>query len=207
MTEQPRVTKVSPLPSSEAKWVEFQKIEWKDQTGASRVWEAANRKTRGSSGIDAVAIAPILLHPSRPPSTLVITQFRPPAHAVCVEFPAGLIDEGETPEQAAVRELREETGYEGKLISITPTMMSDPGLTTANMQFAVVEVQLQEGDKEPEQHLDDGEHIQRHVIPLKDLYSTLLKFSEQENTTLDARLFHWACGVQFARDNASKYYG
>jgi ADP-ribose pyrophosphatase len=62
-----------------------------------------------------VAIAPILRHPNRPLSTLVVLQYRPPVEAFCVEFPAGLIDQGETPEQAAVRELKEETGYEGKV--------------------------------------------------------------------------------------------
>ena len=104
--------------------------------------------------MDAVAIAPILRHPSKPPSTLLVLQYRPPVEAICVEFPAGLIDEGETPEQAAIRELKEETGYEGKVchqslalsaqpgmtnatlqvLDCSPTVVSDPGLTTANMQ-------------------------------------------------------------------------
>lgn len=85
---------------------------------------------------------------------MVILQYRPPVAATCVEFPAGLIDEGETPEQAAVRELKEETGYEGKVsdavvvgskqpgltgervqvLDCSPTIVADPGLTTANMQ-------------------------------------------------------------------------
>ena len=50
---------------------------------------------------------------------MIIVQYRPPVEAFCVEFPAGLIDEGESPEQAAVRELREETGYSGKVRSIS----------------------------------------------------------------------------------------
>lgn len=64
----------------------------------------------------------------------MILQYRPPVEAICVEFPAGLIDEGETPEQAAVRELKEETGYEGKVCDRSPTLSNQPGMTNANMQ-------------------------------------------------------------------------
>lgn len=37
-------------------------------------------------------------------------------------MPAGLIDAGETPEQAAERELKEETGYVGKASESSPIM-------------------------------------------------------------------------------------
>ncbi|KAK6339950.1 hypothetical protein TWF718_009339 [Orbilia javanica] len=195
----PEITAVTTLSSADAKWVELQRIDWKDQTGKPRIWEVAARKTRGSSGIDAVAIAPILLHPSRPASTLIVLQYRPPVAAVCVEFPAGLIDEGETPEAAAIREMKEETGYEGRVISISPTVVSDPGMTTANMQFAVMEVDLKEGDPEPQQHLDDGEFIERVVVPLDELHDKLVEY-EKNGYAVDARLYHWAAGVDFARN-------
>jgi ADP-ribose pyrophosphatase len=203
--QEPKINKISTLSSSEAKWIEFQKVEWTDQEGQPRVWEAVARKTRGSGGIDAVAIAPILLHPSKPPSTLIILQYRPPVQATCVEFPAGLIDGDETPESAALRELKEETGYEGRIVDITPTVVSDPGMTTANMQFAIVEVQLKEGDVEPTQHLESGEHIERIIVPLDQLYEKLMEFSKEEGKIVDARLFHWAAGVHFAKKNATKY--
>jgi ADP-ribose pyrophosphatase len=32
-------------------------------------------------------------------------QYRPPIQNICVELPAGLIDEGESPEQSGIREL------------------------------------------------------------------------------------------------------
>jgi len=204
-TQEPKIDKISTLSSSEAKWIEFNKIDWTDQEGKARIWEAASRKTRGSGGIDAVAIAPVLLHPSKPPSTLIILQYRPPVQAICVEFPAGLIDGDETPETAALRELKEETGYEGSIVDITPTIVSDPGMTTANMQFAIVEVQLKEGDAEPTQHLESGEHIERIIVPLDQLYEKLVEFSKEEGKIVDARLFHWAAGVHFAKRNANKY--
>jgi len=39
--------------------------------------------------------------------------------------------------------------------------------------MVTVEVNLNEGDEEPEQHLDEGEHIERRVVPLTELYDTL----------------------------------
>ena len=39
--------------------------------------------------------------------------------------------------------------------------------------MVTIEVNLNEGDKEPEQHLDEGEHIERRVVPLDKLYDTL----------------------------------
>jgi ADP-ribose pyrophosphatase len=198
MPQAPKIVKVEELPATEAKWIEFQKISWQDQTGKDRVWEAAARKTRGKSGVDAVAIVTIIRHPNRPPSTIIILQYRPPVDAVCVEMPAGLVDEKESPSDASVRELHEETGYKGKLAFISPTIVSDPGLSTANMQLAVVEVQLKEGDEEPEQALDDGEFIERVVVPIDELYDRLIKY-DQEGKTVDARLWHWAAGYHAAK--------
>ena len=45
------------------------------------------------------------------------------------ELPAGLIDDGETPEQAGIRELREETGYKAEgVIDSSAVLANDPGL-------------------------------------------------------------------------------
>lgn len=51
------------------------------------------------------------------PELLLQKQFRPPLDKVAIEMPAGLIDKDETPEECAVRELKEETGYIGEAIS------------------------------------------------------------------------------------------
>ena len=39
--------------------------------------------------------------------------------------------------------------------------------------MVTIEVNLKEGDKEPEQHLEEGEHIERVVIPLTELHDRL----------------------------------
>ena len=39
--------------------------------------------------------------------------------------------------------------------------------------MVTVEVDLKEGEETPEQHLDEGEHIERVIVPLSDLYDKL----------------------------------
>lgn len=158
------------------------------------------KTTSQKSGVDAVAIGNVLLHPSRPPSTLLVIQYRPPVGKYTVEWPAGLIDADETPDEAAVREMKEETGYEGKIISSGPAVASDPGLTNATLKLVMMEVKLSSDDSGmPEQKLDDGELIERVIVPLSELYDRLMEWSKQDKYMIAGKLFYFAAGMHFAK--------
>lgn len=58
------------------------------------------------------------------PDIVLQKQYRPPLDKVVIEIPAGLIDAGETAQQAAIRELKEETGYVGVVSETSPTMFN-----------------------------------------------------------------------------------
>lgn len=57
---------------------------------------------------------------------LLVRQWRPTVQAFTLEAPAGLIDPGEEPTQAARRELQEETGFDGEMRLLT-RFYSSPG--------------------------------------------------------------------------------
>ena len=67
-------------------------------------------------------------------------QYRPPAAGDVWEFPAGVIDQGETPEAAVLRELKEETGFFGQLQLLTPGGYDTPGLSSDKVFVALVKI-------------------------------------------------------------------
>ncbi|CAN8105445.1 unnamed protein product [Discula destructiva] len=208
-TQEPVINSIEPLPISESKWLTLQRITYTDATATKRTWEAAVRKTTSAkAGVDAVAIGNILLSPGNKPlpaQTMLVIQYRPPLDAYTVEWPAGLIDAEEDAETAARREFREETGFEvSRVLSVSPVQAADPGMSNANMQLVMVEVDLPEGGKMPEQRLDDGERIERVVVPLAELYERLVAYSKRERFVVAAKLLHFAQGMEFMK--GQKYF-
>src|SRR5271156_1554366 len=150
------------------------KISYTAPSGAPRTWESAERQTRPKdSAIDGVGVVAILRHPTAGPSLLLQKQFRPPVDRVTIEVPSGLVDEGETAAQAALRELKEETGYVGSIMGDDAVaegfvMWNDPGFCNTNTKMVVVEVDMadprnQEGNLIPE--LEESEFIECFSLP------------------------------------------
>ncbi|KAJ4337842.1 ADP-ribose diphosphatase [Didymella glomerata] len=202
-----KVIKTKPLDYKDAKWATLVSITFKDPEGKERLWESAERLTRPKGcDLDAIGVAAILDYPNEPnktPHIVLQKQWRAPADAVVIEIPAGLMDEGESAEECALRELKEETGYVGKVIEgsfgVSPIMFNDPGFCNTNLKMIQVTVDMSLPENQnPQPNLEPGEFIETFTVPLTDLYEECVKF-EKEGYVLDARVGTLAQGVEFAK--------
>lgn len=79
---------------------------------------------------------------------LLVRQYRLPADGYLWELPAGKIDQGEKPLQAAKRELTEETGYSAKTWTKLATFFVSPGYVQEQMTIFLA-TDLKSGDATP----------------------------------------------------------
>lgn len=94
-------------------------------------------------------------------NVVLVRQYRLPAKGVLLEVPAGGIDGGESPEEAAQRELREETGLQARRLTLLGEFYVSPGFLTEYMH-----VFLAEGLEEAHAEADEDEDIVIVRMPL-----------------------------------------
>ena len=200
-----RVTDVKEV--AKTRFLRMDTLTYEDATGRSRKWDMATRTTRKpGADVDGVAILALLRRRAAPEAVemLLVQQFRPPMNAVTVELPAGLIDPGEGAEVAALRELKEETGYVGKAAYLSGKLAMTPGLTDEAVQLCVVEVDLDAPEnKMPQQDLDDTEFIKVTRVPVQSLLPTL-KAMERDGCVPFTGLFTLAVGLSMASGGGFK---
>ena len=165
------------------KWLALEVLDYVDRNGTQRKWECVSRKRCAGA---VLMIAELL--PSH--RLVLIRQYRPPADGIVLEFPAGLIDEGETPETAALRELREETGYHGVIRKIFPPAYNSPGLTGEFIHTVLMEIP-ENAQKELKTDFDESEQIETLLIPKHSLLESVESMCA-EGIRIDAKVLAYA---------------
>ena len=113
-------------------------------------------------------------------------QYRYAADSTNYEIPCGVMEQGETPLEAAMRELKEETGYGGgqwrelMCISANPTSMT-------NMTHCFVATGV---EKVSDQHLDATEELEVHLLS-QDEVQALLRNNEMIQSLMIAPLLRF----------------
>lgn len=140
------------------KWLNLFEINFIDNEGCDNSWLMASRRKYPnfmSDGQlpDAVVIIPWHV---RERKLVLLREFRIILNNWQYAFPAGLLDEGETVESTARRELFEETGLELiEIITVSPPLYSSAGLTDETISLVLAycdgtPVKLRERSEEAE---------------------------------------------------------
>lgn len=109
----------------------------------------------------------------------LVRQYRHAAGGPLLELPAGGVDDGETVEEAAVRELEEEIGVIAEKIELLTEFYVSPGFLTEKMW-----VFLATGLTETSQNLDEDENIEIERIPLAEAVKMALDGRIQDAKTI-----------------------
>jgi ADP-ribose pyrophosphatase len=174
-------------------WLNLFNVSYMDRNGVHKNWQIASRKkepkcvTKDFANPDAVVMVPF--HKSK--KKMVITkEYRVPLADYEYGFPAGLIDEGETIQEAAGRELKEETGLElTRFIKIGPCIYSSAGMTDESVSMVYIEC-----DGVPSTDGNEGsENIQVLFVSREEA----LRLCEDASLKFDAKA--WIVLINFAK--------
>lgn len=160
------------------KWARLKEARFLDRQGREHSWTYVERTNHQR----AVVIIPITEESG---SLILIKQFRIPFQRELIEFPAGLVDEGERPEETALRELSEETGYSGTIEEIGPEVSTSAGITTETVTM----VRMRVGEEPVSgQRLEGSERIEVIKIEPSQIGSFLATMVEQK-VLFDAKVY------------------
>lgn len=95
---------------------------------------------------------------------ILVRQYRHGAGEILLELPAGTFNPiQESPQAAAIRELKEETGYTSETVTHLATLYDNPVKDTNKINLFIAENVIKTGQQE----LDITEEIEVLLIPLK----------------------------------------
>ncbi|KFQ32640.1 ADP-sugar pyrophosphatase [Merops nubicus] len=219
-TEVPKTAKQFVLKEEvivERKWLKLEETTYTDPFGKSRrqltysfllfavlnrTWETVKR-TGNKKGVsaDGVAVIAVLQRTLHYDCVVLVKQFRPPINGYCLEFPAGLMEENETAESAALRELEEETGYKGEVVECTPALCLDPGLSNSTTHIVSVVINGDEAENtRPKQKLGEFQFVEVISLPKNDLLQRIDELIAEEHIAVDARVYTYALALKRAAE-------
>ncbi len=99
---------------------------------------------------------------------VMIRQYRHGSNEISLEIPGGLVDE-KNPEEAAIRELQEETGYKGENVEYLGAVNPNPAIFNNLCHTYLVE----KAKKTSPKNLDPDEDIEVVLVPLSEIPSLI----------------------------------
>ncbi|AGC78220.1 ADP-ribose pyrophosphatase [Nonlabens dokdonensis] len=119
----------------------------------------------------------VLLYEKDTDSFLFIKQYRYPSsrhgHSWMIEIPAGAIDEKETAHEAAIREVKEEIGYQVSELEFIVEYFPSPGMLSEQISIFYGEVTTKQKTSKGGGSISEKEDIQLIKIPKSEIKEKL----------------------------------
>jgi 8-oxo-dGTP pyrophosphatase MutT (NUDIX family) len=119
---------------------------------------------------DWVMVIPVIDGPDGK-KFVMVWQWRHGAKSLSLEFPGGVFEPGEKPEEAAVRELWEETGYKPEKLTKLGEFNPNAAIMTNKMHFFLAENLCGDG----KQSLDADEYVDVALVDTDDVFQGIGK--------------------------------
>jgi ADP-ribose pyrophosphatase len=123
----------------------------------------------------------VLVPMPEPGKVILVRQYRYAVNAFLWELPAGSVDEGESPEEAARRECHEEIGLVPTTTVRLGAMYPTPGYCDEEMFFFRLSG-LEETDEQAQ--VDEDEDIETKVFEMRDVREMIRRGEIQDMKTL-----------------------
>ncbi|MDR0755343.1 MAG: NUDIX hydrolase [Puniceicoccales bacterium] len=115
---------------------------------------------------------------------VMVSQFRVGSNSLTLELPGGGIEPHEDPQQGALRELKEETGYASEQVSLVGHYYPNPAMQTNRVYFFL----FKHCRKLYDTHFDPSEDLVTRLIPLSHLDTMIKENAFQHIVTLSGLL-------------------
>nr|WP_138159750.1 NUDIX hydrolase [Peptoniphilus catoniae] len=116
---------------------------------------------------------------------ILVDQYRKAVDKVLCEVPAGLIEYGESPKEAALRELEEETGFKAGKIEYVTEFYTSPGFCNEKIYIFFAK-DLEKTEK----NLDDDEFIESKTVAFDKAVEMVMRGEIMDAKTISAVLLY-----------------
>ncbi|MDD3647208.1 MAG: NUDIX hydrolase [Candidatus Dojkabacteria bacterium] len=112
----------------------------------------------------------VIVIPTTLDKKIIFLKQKQPSKISFFSFPGGRVNKNETPEQAARRELLEETGYSGRVFRLWKSFQP-----ASKMEYYVYVYIVKECEKENHRNIDPGENIELQKLSFDQLLDLVYK--------------------------------
>jgi len=152
----------------QGKWLSIKRAIYRTASGEEVEWELVERSRE-----ETIIIIIARLIPSG--RYILLKQFRAGINQPVIALPAGCVPPGDDLRRQAIAELKEETGYRGRVVEMSPRLKINPAVM--NCDVHVFEMEVDENHPEnlhPRQELEPAEEIEVILKKRDEIRSYLL---------------------------------